>query len=200
MNPPAAPAYSNFSGSRSDRILGWQAATSGVTLDKLEQRLEPVGRHLHVGVEQHCIFVVQFVESPVVPLGKTVVAGEGQQEHLGKFAGEEFDRVVGRAVVGHHDVGQIGPACGHTPRGGSVAAGRAPFQLSMTTATFFFISGIGEIFVFVFPAFVGPQPGPGVAQDGLLHQGGIAVGDFELGQLVGVQGHLADGRFVVPAF
>ena len=87
--------------------FGLAGSHVGVTLDKLEQRLEPVGRHLHVGVEQHCIFVVQFVESPVVPLGKTVVAGEGQQEHLGKFAGEEFDRVVGRAVVGHHDVGQM---------------------------------------------------------------------------------------------
>ena len=79
----------------------------GPCVHLLDERGEPVGRHLHVGVEQDIVGAVHLHQRFVVSFGKAVVAVQLDDSHFGEVGPHPLHRIVGGSIVGHNDFGLI---------------------------------------------------------------------------------------------
>ena len=68
---------------------------------------------LDIGVEQHGVAVACLSQGAVVATGVAQVLVEGQEPDLREVAAQQLSRPVGRAVVGHYHVGDVGVGVGH---------------------------------------------------------------------------------------
>lgn len=66
MNPPAAPAYSNLSGSRTSGFRR-HGGDRPVAVERADQRIEPPLGHFDIGIEQYEILGVQPGERRLYP-------------------------------------------------------------------------------------------------------------------------------------
>ena len=82
--------------------LGLAGGDLRVGVHEVEQRGEPSGGGLHVGIEQKGVFAIHFLQGAVVAFGKTVVAVEQDEPHLGEVAAQEGEGIVGGGIVGHY--------------------------------------------------------------------------------------------------
>ena len=93
--------------------LGLTGGHIVVGVHELQERRQPVGRHLDVAVEQQVVLGIDLAQRLVVTLGKAPVLAEHDERHLGELRVHQLQRVVGRRIVGHDDGGLVARVLNH---------------------------------------------------------------------------------------
>ena len=76
-----------------------------MSLHIVEKRCQPVVFYGYVAVQQHRVAVAGLAQRAVISGGEAEVFIEGENGDIRKVAAQQSEGSVGRAVVGHYDVG-----------------------------------------------------------------------------------------------
>ena len=81
--------------------FGLASSHFGMSLHKMQQRLQPMGRHFYITVQKNRIFRIHLLQGTVIPFGKAIVFFQFNQAHRRKFFPHHITRRIRRSIISY---------------------------------------------------------------------------------------------------